>query len=102
MSTVFISYERPRVAAARMVGRSFPFASWAASMRHRPEGHGHSMLLYTYSFEVFPRMLAPLLQPIVQQVFDRQTRRRFAHLRDFLAGHAAEVEAWRSAQPSKV
>lgn len=96
--TVFISYERPRVAAATMVGRAFPFAHWAASMRHRHDGVGRSVLLYAYSFEVFPRVLAPVLQPIVRLTFDGQTRRRFARLRDFLAVHAGEVEAWRSAQ----
>src|SRR5262245_17402963 len=34
MRTRFVSFDRPRVAAASMLGRSFPFARWAASMRH--------------------------------------------------------------------
>src|SRR4051794_39904718 len=34
MRTIFVAFERPRLAAAAMRGRSFPFARWAASMRH--------------------------------------------------------------------
>lgn len=94
MRTQFVSYDRPRLAAATMLGRSFPFEKWAASMRHVPAGPGRSVLVYTYTFEVGPVWLRWLLQPVVGFVFSRQTRRRFARLRDFLAQNAAEVERW--------
>ena len=55
MRTQFVSYDRPRVAAAMMLGRSFPFTRWAASMRHRASGAQQSVLIYTYSFEVAQR-----------------------------------------------
>lgn len=98
MQTQFISYDRPRVAAAAMRGRSFPFARWAASMRHRPLAPGASMMIYTYSFETQPVALRWLLDPVTQLVFDWQTRKRFERMRRFLAAHAGEVEAWRRAQ----
>lgn len=94
MRTRFVSYERPKVAAAAMVGRSFPFARWAASMRHRPLEGGGSLMFYTYSFETAPRALRWVMDPVVGFVFERQTRRRFARLQRFLRDHAAQVEAW--------
>lgn len=94
MRTQFVSYDPPRVAAATMLGRSFPFTRWAASMRHRATGPNTSLLVYTYSFEVGPPLLSWLLEPIVKWVFDRQTRRRFERLQGFLAQYGDEVARW--------
>jgi hypothetical protein len=94
MRTQFISYDPPRVAAATMLGRSFPFTRWAASMRHRATAQNQSVLIYTYSFEVGPSVLRWVLKPIVKRVFDWQTRRRFTRFQHFLALHAADVAAW--------
>lgn len=94
MRTQFVSYEPPRVAAATMLGRSFPFTRWAASMRHRAIAPHESLLIYTYSFAVGPAVLRWVLEPLVKVIFDWQTRRRFARLRDFLSTHADEVALW--------
>jgi hypothetical protein len=94
MRTQFVSYDRPRVAAATMLGHSFPFTRWAASMRHRASGAQQSLLIYTYSFDCGPPAWRRLLEPAVEFIFNWQTRRRFARLRAFLAQHAGEVEAW--------
>jgi hypothetical protein len=77
-----------------MLGRSFPFARWAASMRHRASGPEQSVLIYTYTFEVGPAALRWLMEPVVERIFTWQTRRRFARLHDFLAKHANEVARW--------
>ena len=102
MRTEFVSYDRPRVAAAAMLGRSFPFTRWAASMQHRRSGPQQSLLIYTYSFDVGPTALRWLLGPVVGVMFDWQTHRRFARLRDFLARHAGEVERWQQDQAAAV
>lgn len=94
MRTRFVSYEPPRLAAAAMLGRSFPFTRWAASMQHRATGLNKSLLIYTYSFQVGPTALRWVLEPIVKWVFEWQTRRRFERLQDFLALHADEVALW--------
>lgn len=83
MRTRFVSYQPGVVAAAEMVGESWPFKRWAASMRHRdlPDGRS-SMLIYTYNFETCaPRRL---LVPWVQWAFDRATRERFGRLEAYL------------------
>jgi hypothetical protein len=94
MRTQFVSYDRPFVAAAAMLGQSFPFTKWAASMRHRSTGIQESVLIYTYNFEVGPVALRWMMEPVVAWIFDWQTNRRFARLREFLTTNASEVEAW--------
>lgn len=94
MRTQFVSYEPPRLAAAQMIGRSFPFTRWAASMRHRATASDQSLLIYTYTFEVGPAALRWVMEPIVQAIFDWQTRRRFARLRAFLMSHAEDIALW--------
>jgi len=94
MRTQFVSYDPPRVAAAAMLGRSFPFTRWAASMRHRATGPNESLLIYTYSFQVGPTVLRWFLEPIVKWIFDWQTRRRFERLQSFLKLHADDVALW--------
>lgn len=89
MRTQFVSYQPGVLAAAVMLGRSFPFARWAASMRHR-DAPGGSLMLYSASFEAAPAWLGPL----VAAVFEAQTRRRFARLQGFLAREADAVRQW--------
>ena len=90
MRTRFVSYDRPRLAAAVMDGPSFPFSRWAASMRHEPISAQRSRLIYTYTLQARWRWL----NPFVALAFERATRRRFARLSAFLAAHADEVRAW--------
>lgn len=90
MRTRFLSYEPPRLAAAAMQGRSFPFSRWAASMRHKDVAHGESLLIYTYQFQATYRVL----EPWVERVFNRQTDRRFRRLQLFLKEHGSEVRDW--------
>lgn len=98
MRTRFVSFERPRLAAAAMEGRAFPFRRWAASMRHVPLDAQRSTLVYTYQFEAGPPMLRWLMEPVVKWIFDRQTRLRFARLAQHLAAHRGEIEAWQQAR----
>jgi len=100
MRTQFVAYDRPRVAAAAMLGRSFPFTRWAASMQHRATGPGASLLIYTYTFDVGPAPLRWFIAPVVERIFNWQTRRRFSRLQDFLASHADDVERWQQHQAS--
>jgi hypothetical protein len=98
MRTQFVAYDRPRLAAASMVGRSFPFRRWAASMRHKDLDNGHSLLLYTYTFEVGPPAIAWCIRPFVERIFEYQTRKRFGRLRTYLADHASAITGWQREQ----
>ncbi|WP_339088226.1 SRPBCC family protein [Variovorax paradoxus] len=94
MRTRFVTFDRPHVAAAHMIGRSFPFSRWAASMRHRDTAPGRSVLIYVYTIESGPRALRWLMEPVVARIFMRQTQRRFARMQAFLATNAHEVVEW--------
>lgn len=98
MRTRFVTFDRPRIAAAAMMGCSFPFTRWAASMRHESAGAEESTLIYTYTFEVGPPVLRWLMTPVVVAVFDWQTQRRFTRLQRFLTSHADEVKQWQRQQ----
>lgn len=98
MRTEFVSYDRPRVAAAKMLGRSFPFTRWAASMKHEAIDGEHSLMIYTYTFDVGPTWLRWVVEPVATWIFDWQTCRRFRRLQAFLRTHAAEVAHWQTAQ----
>jgi hypothetical protein len=80
-----------------MRGRSFPFARWAASMRHRAASGSGSVMVYTYRFETHPPALQWLMEPAAKRVFDWQTRRRFLRMQRFLASHGPDVLAWQQA-----
>ena len=98
MRTQFVAYDRPRLAAASMMGQSFPFTRWAASMRHKDLDNGQSVLLYTYTFEVGPRFIAWIIRPFVERIFEHQTRKRFTRLSTYLASHAQEITRWQQEQ----
>jgi hypothetical protein len=100
MQTRFVSFDRPSLAAASMVGTSFPFSRWAASMRHKDVAGQGSVLIYTYTFDVVPFWLAWVLRPAVHAVFAHQTRKRFHRLQLFLARHAQEVADWQHSHSS--
>jgi hypothetical protein len=94
MRTRFVTYEPPRLAAACMEGKSFPFDRWAASMRHEDVSASRSTLIYTYSLDTRPAWAQWFLRPVVHTVFRYQTRKRFMRLSGFLLHHAPEIREW--------
>lgn len=94
MRTQFISYDRPVLAAATMIGRSFPFTQWAASMRHQDNALNQSLLIYTYTFQVGPAPFRALLDSAVDWIFTGKTNQRFQRLAQFLANRGNDIAAW--------
>lgn len=102
MRTRFVSFDRPKVAAATMIGVSFPFVRWAAAMRHRASATaGCSIMTYTVNFEVSPRAARWGLQRVVTALFLRQTRRRFSRLQRFLQAHSPDIVQWQTSMDTK-
>src|SRR5580765_1280920 len=54
LNTVYVSYDRPRVAAVKMVNRPPFFESWAASIRHQDLSSNESRITYTFQFTSRP------------------------------------------------
>ena len=86
METVYVTFARPAVAAVTMTRGPFFLRSFAASIRQNRVDDKTIRVTYRYNFKSRPRCLALLIEPIVQWVFQRETRRRLAALKYYLEG----------------
>lgn len=84
MRTRFVNYQPGRVAAAVLVESAGWFESWAASMQHRDLDDSRSELIYTFRLQMRPRWLGRVLDPLVNRLFEYETRRRFAAMAEYL------------------
>lgn len=84
MDSVYVSFARPAVAAVKMTRGPLFFLAFAATIRQDRIDHNKTRVTYLYNFKLQPRWLAFLLEPIVQWVFHRETRRRLTALKNFL------------------
>lgn len=88
MRTRFVNYRPAKVAAAMLVEPAGCFHWWAASMRHRDIDGRVSELVYTFGVQLRPRWLGRVLDPLVNSVFERETRNRFAAMEGYLRTRA--------------
>ncbi len=77
--TRYVTYDPPTLAAVVLVNQPPVFATWAASIRHRPAERG-SEVVYTLTFTCRPHLLAALLEPVALAAFRWETRRRLRAL----------------------
>jgi hypothetical protein len=84
LRTVYVSFDRPRVAAVKMVNTPAFFQSWAASIRHENISDQESRITYRFHFVTKPRILRFILDPIMGMVFLWETRKRLRALKSFL------------------
>lgn len=82
--TRYVTFRRPDVAAVVLVNQPPVFATWAASIRHRPLGPGRSEVVYTLTFTCRPAWAARVLEPVALAAFRWETRRRLRALASFL------------------
>ncbi len=85
MVTRYVSFRRGEVAAVVLTGRPPLFEHFAATIRHRELAENRSSVSYIYSFRAKPRILAPILEPILDRALSREVRQRLASLK-----HAVE------------
>jgi hypothetical protein len=83
METEYVSFDRGRVAAVKLTNRPAFFDRFAATIKHQALPGGGSRVTYVYSFSARPRALAPVLEPMMKRMLDREIRRRLEALRDF-------------------
>jgi hypothetical protein len=84
LRTVYVSFDRPKVAAVKMVNAPAFFQSWAASIRHENISDQESRITYRFNFVTKPRILRFILDPIMERVFLWETRKRLRALKAFL------------------
>lgn len=83
LKTVYVSFQRPSVAAVKMVNKPPFFQTWAASIRHEAIDQHSSRITYKFHFTARPRFLRFILEPVMQQLFLWETRKRLRALKGF-------------------
>ena len=82
LRTLYVSFQRGKVAAVKMINTPPLFATWAASIRHEPlDGGARSRIIYTWNFRAKPTWLAFLFEPVMALFFRWETRKRLAALK---------------------
>ena len=83
LKTVYVTFERPTLAAVKMVNAPAFFDSWAASIRHEDISLHESRLTYKFQFATRPRWLRFALDPVMERIFVWETRKRLKALKAF-------------------
>lgn len=83
MDAVYVSFDRPHVAAVKMVRGPAILESFAATLRQDPVGH-QTRVTYRYNFETRPRFLRPILNLGCSIFFASEVRNRLKRLKRFL------------------
>jgi polyketide cyclase/dehydrase/lipid transport protein len=83
LKTVYVTFERPTLAAVKMVNTPMLFESWAASIRHEDISAHESRLTYKFHFTARPHFLRFALDPLMKRLFIWETRKRLRALKAF-------------------
>ncbi|CAN5511448.1 hypothetical protein BH10ACI1_BH10ACI1_32260 [soil metagenome] len=81
--TVYVSFEKGKVAAVKMLNQPPFFDTFAASIRHLKIDDENSEVIYKVNFTAKPNWLRPILNPIMRAVFVWETRKRLKALKEF-------------------
>ncbi len=86
--TIYVTFEPPTRAAVKLVNTPPWFASWAATIQHQDLAAQESRITYTFHFTVKPRLLQPMLDPLLERIFAWETQRRLRALRAYFTHRA--------------
>ncbi len=84
MEAVYVAFDRPNVAAVKMVRGPRILESFAATLRQERVAGNQTQVTYRYNFETRPRLLRPLLNFFCALFFASEVRNRLRHLKGFL------------------
>jgi hypothetical protein len=84
LRTIYVTFERPTLAAVKMVNAPAFFETWAASIRHEDLPMCESRITYRFHFRAKPRLLRFILEPMMKAVFIWETRKRLRALHSYL------------------
>jgi Polyketide cyclase / dehydrase and lipid transport len=93
METVYISFNRPRLAAVKMTHGPWFVEDFAASIRHVPISSGpkqRSRVTYKFRIRSRPGWLRAVIEPVLRRVFQGETRKRLASLKLFIETRAGD------------
>lgn len=85
LKTVYIAFNRPTLAAVKMINSPHWFDAWAASIHHEDISEHESRITYKFHFTTKPHFLRFILDPLMEQVFLWETRKRLQALKAFFS-----------------
>lgn len=83
LRTQYVSFEKGKLAAVKLLDEPPFFETFAASIRHFEIDAETSEIIYKVNFTAKPRFLRPLLHPLMRAVFVWETRKRLKALKVF-------------------
>ena len=83
LKAIYVTFERPVLAAVKMVNEPPFFKAWAASIHHEEISAHESRITYKFQFTTKPRALQFILDPVMKWLFLWETRKRLHALRGF-------------------
>ncbi len=83
LRTQYISFQRGKIAAIKMLNQPPFFDTFAASIAHRELSNNQSEVIYTFNFTAQPRCLRFILHPIMVKIFAWETGKRLQALKHF-------------------
>ena len=81
METVYVSFDRPKVAAVKMTRGPALLETFAATLRQEGIGPGITRVTYRFNFSTRPRWLRAIADPIATALFRREVRERLKALK---------------------
>ena len=84
METIYLSFDRPTVAAVKMTRGPAVLETFAASIRQEDIGSGLTRVTYRFNFSTRPRWLRAITGPIASVLFRREVRERLKGLKSYL------------------
>jgi hypothetical protein len=85
LRTIYVTFERPTLAAVKMINAPMFFGKWAASIHHEDLSTCESRITYRFHFSAKPWLLRFILEPVMKAIFIWETRKRLRALRSYLA-----------------
>lgn len=84
METVYVTFDRPNVAAVKMTKGPALLETFAASINQIDIGAGVTRVTYRFNFSTRPRWLRALIHPIAAALFRREVHERLRALKCYM------------------
>lgn len=81
MEVVYVTYDRPRSTAMKMIDGPRFFERFAGTWKFEPSAGGYTEVTFRYNFETRWRLLRPALNRAISAVFGRDVRLRLEGLK---------------------
>ena len=89
MRVEYVTFDRPRVAAIKMVTGPWFIRSFAGAWHFFPEAEESTRVTFKYNVIAGPGMVGKLLQPFIDRSFSRHTKQRLGALTSYVEQHVS-------------